>query len=72
MRRDMIERREGETSFRVKIHHDGMVRCLQVLCFLSFIRSKGKVVVLIILLSTEKGQHSSAALLLPRAEGFTL
>jgi hypothetical protein len=25
MRRDMIERREGEMTFKVRIHHDGMV-----------------------------------------------
>ncbi len=25
MRREMIERREGETTFKVRIHHDGMV-----------------------------------------------
>lgn len=26
MRRDMIDRREGETTMKVKIHHDGMVK----------------------------------------------
>lgn len=26
MRREMIERREGETSFKVRVHHDGMRR----------------------------------------------
>lgn len=35
MRREMIERREGETSFKVRIHHDGMVKQIYIFVMLN-------------------------------------
>lgn len=61
----MIERREGETSFKVRVHHDGMVRCYSCIYLYS-------TAITILFTFKEKGQRSSAALLLPWAEGHTL
>jgi hypothetical protein len=66
MRRDMIERREGEMTFKVRIHHDGMVS-LEIWFQQKFHRFKAKFYTIV-----EESQRSSAALLLPRAEGYPL